>query len=83
MISDENFNESIERIIKNYQDELAKIPETASVLRNIILGQIRAVHKVRADVLLDRTPDAMRTEADTIAGEERLRELMRGDWHSS
>lgn len=65
MIKESDFIESIERNIQNYEEKLADTPKEASVLRNIILEAIKAIHKVKADVLLNRDSDAARTITET------------------
>ena len=80
MITRDEFLRSVEENIKGYEDKLNDIPKTASVLRNIVLSQIKAIHKLKADVLLGRDGTEQRTEEETKEAEEWLVQRIRSDW---
>lgn len=72
MIEETEFLRSVNANIQSYQDKLAELPADASVLRNIIHGQIQALHKLKADVLLGRDTNAVITPEEAKEGEEYL-----------
>ena len=76
MIEKTDFLNSVEANIKCYEDQLADTPKACNGIRNMLHGQIRAIHKLKADVLLGKDGTQTVSKHEAEVAEELLAQLV-------